>query len=75
MDAQDGGVMSWSTNKQSSDYAPAVAIYPDGKTRAGNVAVRNISDADTARVRHAAGETVWVRREDVDAVTGTGVQA
>ena len=50
----------WTTTRTSADYTPAVAIYPDGRTRPCSV--------QAVRRKLESGIVAWVRREDVERV-------
>jgi hypothetical protein len=55
--------------KTSADYTPAVAVWPSGRTQAGNVLGERLDSVEQARRKLASGLVAWVRREDVEAVT------
>ena len=60
--------MSWTTTKTSADYTPAVAVWPDGRTRPCSVQAVRLDSVESARRKLAAGVVAWVRREDVERV-------
>lgn len=62
-----------STGKTSDYYVPCVMLWPDGRQRAGNVAHVRLDSVETARQKLAAGKVAWVRREDVEQLTGVKV--
>jgi hypothetical protein len=55
--------------KTSADYTPAVAVWPGGRTQAGNVLGDRLDTVESARRKLASGLPAWVRKEDVEAVT------
>ena len=62
--------MSWPTTKTSASYAPAVAVWPSGRTQPCTVLAVRLDSVESARRKLADGLVAWVRREDVEAVTG-----
>ena len=60
--------MSWTTTKTSSDYTPAVAIYPDGRTRPCSVQAVRLDTVESARRKLESGIVAWVRKEDAERV-------
>ena len=60
--------MSWTTTKTSSDYTPAVAAWPSGRTQPCTVLAVRLDTVETARRKLADGIVAWVRREDVERV-------
>ena len=60
--------MTWQTTKTSADYTPAVAIYPDGRTRPCSVQAVRLDSVESARRKLESGIVAWVRREDVERV-------
>ena len=60
--------MSWTTTRTSADYTPAVAIYPDGRTRPCSVQAVRLDTVESARRKLESGIVAWVRKEDVERV-------
>ena len=58
----------WTTTKTSSDYTPAVAVWPSGRTQPCTVLAVRLDTVETARRKLADGIVAWVRREDVERV-------
>lgn len=62
------------TLSRTSDYYVAcVVVWPDGRQRPGNVAHVNLDTVETAQQKLASGKVAWVRREDVEQLTGVKV--
>ena len=60
--------MTWQTTKTSADYTPAVAIYPDGRTRPCSVQAVRLDSVESARRKLESGIVAWVRKEDAERV-------
>ena len=58
----------WTTTKTSTDYAPAVRIYPNGQQRRGGAFVPRIDTVEQARAKLAAGVAPVVAAEDAGKV-------
>ena len=56
------------SGRTSDYYVACVAVWPDGRQRAGNVAHVRLDTVETARQKLAAGKVAWVRREDAERV-------
>jgi hypothetical protein len=54
--------------RTSAAYTPAVAVWPGGRTQAGNVLGERLDTVESARAKLASGLVAWVRKEDVEAV-------
>ena len=64
--------MSWQTTKTSADYTPAVAIYPDGRTRHAGAFIPRIDTVEQARAKLARGARAVVRKDDAERVRDCG---
>jgi hypothetical protein len=51
-------------------YVECVAVWPSGRTQRGRCKRGKLSGVELARLRLADGLCVYVRPEDVEAVTG-----
>ena len=60
--------MSWTTTKTSSDYTPAVAVWPSGRTQPCTVLAVRLDTVESGRRKLESGIVAWVRREDVERV-------
>ena len=60
--------MSWPTTKTSSDYTPAVAVWPSGKTQPCTVLAVRLDTVESARRKLESGIVAWVRKEDAERV-------
>ena len=60
--------MSWTTTKTSADYAPAVAVWPSGRTQPCNVLAVRLDTVESARRKLESGIVAWVRKEDAERV-------
>mgnify|MGYP001352857157 CR=1 FL=1 len=60
--------MSWTTTKTSSDYTPAVAVWPSGRTQPCNVLAVRLDTVESARRKLESGIVAWVRKEDAERV-------
>ena len=59
----------WTTTKTSTDYAPAVRIYPNGQQRRGGAFVPRIDTVEQARAKLAQGVAPVVAAGDAEKVT------
>jgi hypothetical protein len=64
--------MTWQTTKTTDSYTPAVYLEPGKPPRDCNVKAIKLDSVEVARRMLAAGNSAWVRAEDVTAVTGAG---
>ena len=55
-------------SKTSNDYAPAVAVWPSGRTQKCNVKRDRLLTPDAARAALVERGVVYVRVEDAEAV-------
>jgi len=60
--------VSWTTSKTSSDYTPAVAIWPSGQTRKGNVLAARLDSVESAQHKHARNDVAYVQPSDEETV-------
>jgi len=60
--------VSWTTTKTSASYAPAVAVWPSGRTQPCNVLAVRLDSVEAARRKLESGIVAWVRKEDAERV-------
>ena len=59
----------WTTTRTSADYTPAVAVWPDGRTRPCSVQAVRLDSVESARAKLAQGVAPVVAAGDAEKVT------